>query len=231
MVQSSSASVPNFPLEVLRMYWTEAAIIPAEIEVQIIRVIKKAKPDSTKEIKIKGDLVVAEFDYHYRAYQILNTGLLLAARKAAPFSSSIRSSPITFRLWKRQCHSRIGDTASCAFRRDGFRSGANRVNLSWTCPHSNEIYVHDIPLQRLILIGTGGIRDKDLLKKWLTGYGTCSHLCHVANCTRNLRQNLYLLYLPILSQSMPPTLSPSHSSHLLISILSESRSLVATKEQ
>jgi hypothetical protein len=65
------------------MYWTEAAIIPGEMEIRIIRVIKKAKPESTKEIKIKGDLVVAEFDYHYRAYQIRNETGLLACKKSS----------------------------------------------------------------------------------------------------------------------------------------------------
>jgi hypothetical protein len=65
------------------MYWTEAAIIPAEMEVQIIRVIKKAKPDGTKEIKVNVGLVVADFDYHYRAYQIRNTGLLLSRKESS----------------------------------------------------------------------------------------------------------------------------------------------------
>ncbi|PMD12081.1 hypothetical protein NA56DRAFT_652747 [Hyaloscypha hepaticicola] len=91
----------SFPPEVRNMIWTEAALIPAEIEIRIVRVIKKAKPDSTKQIKINGDLVVAEFDYHYRAYQIRNdTGLLLACRESHVIFCEHKNLPDAFCLWR-----------------------------------------------------------------------------------------------------------------------------------
>jgi hypothetical protein len=94
----------KFPLEIRNMIWTEAAIIPAEIEIRIIRAIEKAKPtkaNSTKTIKVKGELVNAEFDYHYRAVQVRNdTALLYACKESKAVLLQHKRLTHTFRLWK-----------------------------------------------------------------------------------------------------------------------------------
>jgi hypothetical protein len=90
---------PKFPAEVRNMIWTETATIPAEIEIRIIRTIEKA--NSTKTIKVKGELVNAEFNYHYRAIQVRNdTALLYTCKESKGILLQHKKLTHSFRLWK-----------------------------------------------------------------------------------------------------------------------------------
>lgn len=154
---------PNFPLEVRNMIWTEAAIIPAEIEIRIIRIIKKAKPDNTKQIKIKGDLVVAQFDNHSRAYQIRNdTGLLLACKESSAILIQHKQLPDTFRLWKTGRAIRFDGSCDKIYISNISQFYLNQCRQRLRPP---TLFIHGLHSVRKLVLSKRGHQTKEELKQ------------------------------------------------------------------